>query len=251
MILRKIKFNKVTWYSRLFAIILFIAIIPVLAFYIGTQYQLAVDVASSSPVVQTVTVSKKDDQKNPKIDVGDSILEGKVYGMVQKIYEKNGGLWVDVDPAGQVSALECVFRAYDEKSSRSCEAPNGTTIWNSSTSTISLPLGDKAIASVYYNDGTKIGLKPRITNSKNGKLYTFSLLPSSPIKSTVKNSKISSSSEPIDLAPPSLSDLAKMYNRILSYDGDDTYRWNPLFYIDIKASTSTSVISSIEEVWRP
>ncbi len=34
-----IEWNKVTWYSKLAAIIFFIGILPVLTFYIGTQYQ--------------------------------------------------------------------------------------------------------------------------------------------------------------------------------------------------------------------
>lgn len=33
-----IEWNKVTWYSKLLAIILFIAVIPVWTFYLGTQY---------------------------------------------------------------------------------------------------------------------------------------------------------------------------------------------------------------------
>jgi hypothetical protein len=34
-----IKWNEVTWYSRFGAIILFVGIIPTLAFYIGTEYE--------------------------------------------------------------------------------------------------------------------------------------------------------------------------------------------------------------------
>ena len=34
----KIKWNEVTWYSRLGAIILFIGIVPALCFYIGAEY---------------------------------------------------------------------------------------------------------------------------------------------------------------------------------------------------------------------
>ncbi|MBC7766839.1 hypothetical protein H7Y21_02505 [Arenimonas sp.] len=35
----QIQWNKVTWYSRLAAIILFILLIPMLTFYIGMKYQ--------------------------------------------------------------------------------------------------------------------------------------------------------------------------------------------------------------------
>ena len=34
-----IKWNEVTWYSKLGAIILFLIVVPVFCFYIGTQYQ--------------------------------------------------------------------------------------------------------------------------------------------------------------------------------------------------------------------
>ncbi len=36
-----IKWHEVTWYSKLGAIILFLGIVPVVCFYIGTQYELA------------------------------------------------------------------------------------------------------------------------------------------------------------------------------------------------------------------
>ena len=36
----KIEFNKVTWYSKLAALILFLIIVPALCFYIGEQYGL-------------------------------------------------------------------------------------------------------------------------------------------------------------------------------------------------------------------
>ncbi|QQR64748.1 hypothetical protein IPH92_04275 [Candidatus Kaiserbacteria bacterium] len=39
-----IKFNEVTWYSKFAAIIFFIGVLPALAFYIGTQYQLATNI---------------------------------------------------------------------------------------------------------------------------------------------------------------------------------------------------------------
>ncbi len=38
-----IKWNEVTWHSRLGAIILFIAVIPTLSFYIGTQYEVTIE----------------------------------------------------------------------------------------------------------------------------------------------------------------------------------------------------------------
>lgn len=37
-----IRWNEVTWYSRLGAVILFLVVVPTLCFYIGTQYQLTI-----------------------------------------------------------------------------------------------------------------------------------------------------------------------------------------------------------------
>ena len=34
----KIEFNRVTWYSKLAALVLFLVVVPVLCFYIGEQY---------------------------------------------------------------------------------------------------------------------------------------------------------------------------------------------------------------------
>jgi hypothetical protein len=194
----------------------------------------------------------KKEKASPKIDVGSNPLEGKVFGKVQDIYEKDGKFWVNIDPADQVSSLGCVFRAYDAGLSQNCEAPDGLVDWNISTTTISMPLSEKAVLAVYYNDGTKIGLKPKVINSKNGKLYSFALNPNvsmvntSASVATTTTAEISATSTVL-----SLSDIAKKYNRILSYDGDDTYRWNPPMYIEIKATDMGSEITSIEEVWRP
>ena len=43
-----IVFNEVTWYSKLAAVILFIILIPMLTFYIGTQYQAVKDLQNMS-----------------------------------------------------------------------------------------------------------------------------------------------------------------------------------------------------------
>lgn len=48
----RIKFNEVTWYSKLAAVVLFIFIIPALTFYIGKEYQKTNDVLASIPKYQ-------------------------------------------------------------------------------------------------------------------------------------------------------------------------------------------------------
>ncbi len=53
-----IKFNEVTWYSKLGAIVLFILVIPVLTFYIGTQYQAVKDITEQIPVITPIDTSK-------------------------------------------------------------------------------------------------------------------------------------------------------------------------------------------------
>lgn len=239
------QFNVVTWYSKLLAIIFFIAVLPTLTFYIGQQYQLAVDAQGGQNLEwsQVVPVVKKDTESSiPKIDIGQGILEGEVRGIVRDIYERDGKLWVNIDPADRVSTLECVFRAYDAGISQDCDAPNANRVWNNSTSTIAMPLSEKAGIAVYYNDGTKIGLKPRVLTVRNNKIYAFTLSP-----------KVAASTT----ASTTLSDLAASYNRILSYDGDDTYRWSPIMMITISAvednsgAVTGSEVVSMEEIWIP
>ncbi len=49
---RGIEWTKVTWYSRLGALLLFMGVVPVLCFYIGTQYALT-QTSSQHPVAAT------------------------------------------------------------------------------------------------------------------------------------------------------------------------------------------------------
>jgi len=42
-----IEWNRVTWYSRLWAIFVFLLVVPVVAFYIGTQYERTIEVLSA------------------------------------------------------------------------------------------------------------------------------------------------------------------------------------------------------------
>lgn len=238
----KIKFNVVTWYSKILSVIFFIAVLPIWTFYIGMKVKEVEIYTNYTNLNVSDTTSllslKKKEANPPKIEVDQKALAGQVFGMVKNIFEKDGSLWVNVDPADQVSTLECVFRSYDANISGSCDQPNGEGTWNMSTSTIALPLSSKASLAVYYNDGTNIGLKPKTIVTKHGKIYSFSLILNS------------STSTP--------ASLAATFNRILSYDGDDTYRWNPLMYINIKKGDiklgedpDRSYVDKIEEVWRP
>ncbi len=64
-----IVFNKVTWYSKLAAVILFLLVVPTLTFYIGTQYQLTKDITSNVivelPFVKVEHQTYADKVKNP------------------------------------------------------------------------------------------------------------------------------------------------------------------------------------------
>jgi hypothetical protein len=44
----KIEWNRITWYSKLGAIILFILVIPILTFYIGIQYEKTTNILNST-----------------------------------------------------------------------------------------------------------------------------------------------------------------------------------------------------------
>lgn len=51
-----IKWNEITWYSKLGAIILFIAIVPSLTFYIGTQYEKTLVVLNQATTTSATAV---------------------------------------------------------------------------------------------------------------------------------------------------------------------------------------------------
>jgi hypothetical protein len=68
-----IVWNKVTWYSKLAAVIFFIAVFPTLTFYIGREYQETVGILSTKSETQKVVVSANSEE----IDSG-------IYGIVYK-----------------------------------------------------------------------------------------------------------------------------------------------------------------------
>jgi hypothetical protein len=56
MKLKKVKWHKVTWYSKLSAVIFFIGILPIWTFYLGTQYELTMMVAENTYDDESVSV---------------------------------------------------------------------------------------------------------------------------------------------------------------------------------------------------
>jgi hypothetical protein len=64
----KIKFNRVTWYSKLAAVIFFIAILPIWTFYIGAVYQEAVSLENQIVIDSARSLSQGEtSQKLPKV----------------------------------------------------------------------------------------------------------------------------------------------------------------------------------------
>ena len=69
-----IKWNEVTWYSKLGAIILFIFVVPALAFYIGMQYQAVLDLEAVVPTYVNPTPTTHGTQGSlPEIFIGESM----------------------------------------------------------------------------------------------------------------------------------------------------------------------------------
>ncbi len=62
----KIIFNKVTWYSKILAVIVFIFVLPSLTFYIGMRYQevKGVNLANSESIKKEVSISELSDNSD-------------------------------------------------------------------------------------------------------------------------------------------------------------------------------------------
>ena len=61
------KWNEVTWYSRLGAVILFLAIVPMLAFYIGMRYGQLTEISNIYNAEPVHTTSQRSTAKLPSI----------------------------------------------------------------------------------------------------------------------------------------------------------------------------------------
>jgi hypothetical protein len=93
-----IKFNEVTWYSKLAAVIVFLVIVPILAFYIGTQYQ---EIKDSNSIVapaqnHTPAVSEKNNGPKDVTSVAKSVLvalKNKDYSTLENFTSSQGLSW--------------------------------------------------------------------------------------------------------------------------------------------------------------
>jgi hypothetical protein len=96
-----IKFNEVTWYSKLAAAILFLVIVPFLAFYIGTQYQEAKSLnAIVDPSQGAAPVSAEKSKSKDAREVGILVLtalKNKDYVALANLTSVEG-LTVSLDP---------------------------------------------------------------------------------------------------------------------------------------------------------
>lgn len=95
----KIEFNKVTWYSKLGAAILFLVIVPILAFYIGRQYQLVFPASKGGQFIANYTKGIEFD--NSSLD----FLDGTYYFDDQKTVLVHGKAEQAIAP-GSASTLE-------------------------------------------------------------------------------------------------------------------------------------------------
>jgi len=67
--MQKIEFNKVTWYSKLLAVIVLLIGVPLLSFYIGIQYQNTVEVIhSQKETLEFIQQNKNIDNATKKDD---------------------------------------------------------------------------------------------------------------------------------------------------------------------------------------
>ncbi len=53
--MNNVEWNRVTWYSKLLAIVIFIGVIPTLTFYIGMKYQEAVDANDETNILTLIS----------------------------------------------------------------------------------------------------------------------------------------------------------------------------------------------------
>lgn len=70
-----IKWNKYTWYSKLAAIIFFIGILPIWVFYLGMQYQQAMDAKRSMPIVLETSVKNQPAKTYTNVNVSRNNLQ--------------------------------------------------------------------------------------------------------------------------------------------------------------------------------
>ena len=111
-----IKFNEVTWYSKLAAIVFFIGALPALTFYIGTEYEKTKEVTMpltvTTPATSHVTT-------NGHYEL--STYTNKMYGWsfkypsTWKVTEDKDGTGVSIDPGVRVAGYSPDQKAMVEK----------------------------------------------------------------------------------------------------------------------------------------
>jgi hypothetical protein len=89
-----VKWNEVTWYSRLIAILVFFGFIPVVSFIVGVQYQ-AVSQLFTRPVNEVIVVEKKITQQEEEDTTKYDLLIPSEY--LQSTLEDDWSLYADAD----------------------------------------------------------------------------------------------------------------------------------------------------------
>lgn len=104
----RIEWNKVTWYSKLGAIILFIFIVPILCFYIGMRYEQTREVVSINEVNKNDTTEETYYNRSAlPVRVGQCIITS-ILKVENRLQEGENGPFIE----GSGSAIEYSNKGY-------------------------------------------------------------------------------------------------------------------------------------------
>jgi hypothetical protein len=93
----RIEWNHVTWYSKLGAVIFFLAILPVITFFIGSEYQKTVQILSASQTSQNTEGDTYKTNNESGIN-GTVIQNGSPYIDGLRISEMENGKVIETAP---------------------------------------------------------------------------------------------------------------------------------------------------------
>lgn len=105
-----VKYNQVTWYSKLIALALFVAL-PFLGFWAGMKYQEAISV-DSAPSTTTATSSANTNSATVKLNIDNDQIKIKVLYQ-NGLYNYTGSVTTP-DPCYEVSTKSQILESYPE-----------------------------------------------------------------------------------------------------------------------------------------
>ncbi len=126
-----IQWHEVTWYSRWGAIILFLVVVPVLCFYIGTQYELTQQALSIVPIQSVPEKPVATTTENISYPAGFSGALSEISTDGWKTYKNKNG-WEIQYPTNWLTA-DCVDGSQVQFASHSgsvgCEGPSSSNFF--------------------------------------------------------------------------------------------------------------------------